>query len=68
MTPRFSALILHCLSRKKMDVTRLAANQSGKGMMALLDAQGRAKDAKSTVKGVHGTNGNVSEYGSMGFR
>ena len=54
--------------KKKMSVTPLAGNQAGKGMMALLGAQGRAGDAKPTVKGVHGNNGHVSEYGSMGFK
>ena len=54
--------------KKKMGVTPLAGNQAGKGTMALLGAQARAPDAKSTVKGVHGDNGNVSEYGSMGFK
>ena len=51
-----------------MGVTPLPGNQAGIGTMVLLGAQGRAGDAKPTVKGVHGNNEHVSEYGSMGFK
>ncbi len=40
--------------KKKLGVTRLAGNQAGKGMMALLGALGKAQVRKMTIKGVVG--------------
>ena len=51
-----------------MGVTRLAGNQAGKGMMALLGAQVGSGDAKTAIKGVHGDNFNVTKTRNPGLK
>ena len=53
--------------KEKLGVTRLAGNQAGKGMVALLGALGEAQVRKMTIKGVVGDPANLSEPDSSGF-
>ena len=56
------------LIKKKLGVTPLPVYQAGNGTMALLGALGKAPGTKTTIKGVVGDPGNVSELRHMGSK